>query len=203
MAYKISQTSPSALSTEELLAEIHSFKALAVEVVARYSLILDELKRRRQFHAFMRHPVLSFFREIAADELAPEAALALGNRDLIKAILPLPRDRQIEIANGAAIPVAVRTDAGDIRSDDVPIMRMDAPTLKRAFGPSGIRTVHDQAEMIREEGKIERIGMVTVLRDLHAIKIGNQTIKPEEIIPALRALGYSVEMTRGGVAKAC
>lgn len=203
MAYQISQTSPSALSTEELLAEIQSFKALAVEVVARYSLILDELKRRRQFHAFMRHPVLSFFREIAAQELAPEAALVLGNRELIKAVLPLPVARQIEIANGAAVPVAVRTDAGDIRSDDVPIMRMDAPTLKRAFGPSGIRTVHDQAEMIREEGKIERIGMVTVLRDLHAIKIGNQTIKPEEIIPALRALGYSVEMTRGGVAKAC
>ena len=198
MAYQISQTAPSALSTEELFAEIQSFKALAVEVVARYSLILDELKRRRQSHAFMRHPVLSFFREIAADELAPEAALILGNRDLIKAVLPLPRERQIEVANGAPIPVAVRTDTGDIRSDDVPIMRMDAATMKRAFGPEGIRTVHDQAEMIREEGKIVRIGMITVLHDQHAIKIGSQTIKPEEIIPALRSLGYKVEMTRAG-----
>lgn len=198
MAYQISQTAPASLSTEELLAEIQSFKALAVEVVARYSLILDELKRRRQFHAFMRHPVLSFFKEIAADELAPEAALILGNRELIKSVLPLPRARQIEIANGAAIPVAVRTDAGDIRSDDIPIFRMDAPTLKRAFGPEGIRTVHEQAEMIREEGKVERIGVVTVLRDQHAIKIGNQTIRPEEIIPALRSLGYKVELTRAG-----
>ena len=76
MSYQISQTAPSALSTEELFAEIQSFKALAAEVVARYSLILDELKRRRQSHAFMRHPVLSFFREIAADELAPEASPA-------------------------------------------------------------------------------------------------------------------------------
>ena len=198
MAYQISQTAPSALSTEELFAEIQSFKALAFEVVARYSLILDELKRRRQSHAFMRHPVLSFFREIAADELAPEAAIVLGNRELIKAVLPLPRERQIEVANGAPIPVAVRTDTGDIRSDDVPIMRMDAATMKRAFGPEGIRTVHDQAEMIREEGKIVRIGMITVLHDQHAIKIGGQTIKPEEIIPALRSLGYKVEMTRAG-----
>lgn len=198
MAYQISQTAPSALSTEELFAEIQSFKALAVEVVARYSLILDELKRRRQSHAFMRHPVLSFFREIAADELAPEAALVLGNRELIKAILPLPRERQIEVANGAPIPVAVRTDSGDIRSDDVPIIRMDAATMKRAFGPEGIRPVHAQAEMIREEGKIVRIGMITVLHDQHAIKIGSQTIKPEEIIPALRSLGYKVEMTRAG-----
>jgi len=201
MSYRISQTDPAQLSTEELICEIASFKELAVEVVQRYSLILTELRRRKQFHAFMRHPVLSFFQDLANGELHPEAALVLGNKELIKAVLPLPREKQLEVASGAEIPVATVTGAGDIRSDDVPIQRMDTPTLRRAFGPEGIRPVHEQAEMIRSEGKVERHGMITVLRDEMMLKIGNQKVKPEDLRGPLLALGYSIDLTRHGEKK--
>lgn len=196
MTYSISQTPPSSLSTEELLQEIASFKTLAVEVVSRYSAILAELKARGQYHAFMRHPVLAFFTEIAAGALHPEAALTLGNKALISAVTPLPPEQQLEIARGATVPVACQTDAGEIKSDDMPITRMDNATLKRAFGPDGLRTVNEQAEMIRAAGKVQRIGAVTVLRDEQLLKIGNQKIAPEDLKGPLASLGFRLVLTR-------
>ena len=196
MTYHISQTDPAALTTAELLDEIASFTQLAVEVVARYALILAELKRRRQFHAFMRHPVLSFFQAIAAGTLVPEAALILGNRALISAVMPLPSARQIEIAHGATIDVAVQTPLGEIRGEPMGILRMDPDTLRRVFGPDGIRPLHEQADIIRAEGKIERHGAITVLRDEHLLKIGNQKIRPEDLRGPLAALGYRMALTR-------
>ena len=104
MAYSISQTPTSVLSTEQLLDEIASFEKLAIEVVARYSAILAELKARKQHHAFMRHPVLSFFKEITEGSICPEAALVLGSKHLISAVAPLPKSQQLEISQGAAVP---------------------------------------------------------------------------------------------------
>lgn len=196
MAYQISQTDPAALSTEELLKEIDGFTQLAVEVVQRYALILTELRKRKSFHAFMRHPVLSFFQSIADGAMHPEAALILANKDMISAVLPLPPERQIAVARGEAIPVASVTREGDIKSDDMPIHRMDPGTMRRAFGPEGIRPVHEQAEIIRAEGKIERHGMITVLRDEGLIKVGNQKIRPEDLRGPLLALGYRLDLAR-------
>lgn len=202
MRYHISQTDPATLSTEALLEEIASFKALAVEVVERYSLILKELRRRRQFHAFMRHPVLSFFEAIADGALEPEAALVLGNRELISAVLPLPREKQVEIANGAPVEVAVSAPSGEIKVEPMTIRRMDPSTLKRVFGPEGIRPLHEQAEIIRSEGKIERHGAITVLRDEHALKIGNQKVRPEDLRGPLLALGYRLDRERAATGAA-
>mgnify|MGYP000081721924 CR=1 FL=1 len=196
MTYTISQTPCAELSTEQLLEEIASFKTLAVEVVARYAEILTELKFRGHYHGFMRHPVLSFFKQIAEGSLHPEAALTLGNEKLIAAVAQLPHEQQLEIARGALVPVARRTDTGEIRSDDLPIERMDQPTMRRAFGPDGIRSVHEQAEMIRAEGKVQRIGAVTVLRDEQLLKIGNQKIKPEDLKGPLAALGFRLVLAR-------
>jgi len=202
MTYSISQTPPVSLSTEELLEEIANFKTLAVEVVARYSAILAELKARKQYHAFMRHPVLAFFKEIVAGELHPEAALTLGNKALISAVTPLPMEQQLEIARGATVPVARQTDAGEIKSDDVPITRMDHATMKRAFGPEGLRTVHEQAEMIRAAGKVERHGRITVDRGHGKIRIGGSTFTPDEFQAAFLALGFKIVLARDVSAKA-
>jgi hypothetical protein len=202
MSYHISQTDPATLSTEALLEEIASFKALAVEVVERYSLILMELRKRRQFHAFMRHPVLSFFEAIADGSLQAEAALVLGNRELIAAVLPLPPAKQAEIANGAAVEVAVPTPSGEIKVEPMTIRRMDPPTLKRVFGPEGIRPLHEQADIIREQGKIERHGAITVLRDEQVLKIGNQKVRPEDLRGPLAALGYRLDLARNATEKA-
>lgn len=196
MTYHISQTDPAALSTDELLDEIASFTQLAVEVVARYALILTELRRRRKVHAFMRHPVLQFFQQIVANQLAPEAALILANRALISAVMPLPPARQIEIAHGALIDVAVQTPLGEIKVEPMGILRMDPDTLRRVFGPHGIRPPNEQAHMIRAEGKIERHGAITVLRDEHMLKIGHQKIRPEDLRGPLAALGYRMALTR-------
>ena len=200
MTYSISQTPTAELSTEQLLEEIASFKTLAVEVVARYSAILTELKTRKQYHAFMRHPVLSFFKEIAEGSLHPEAALTLGNRALIAAVAPLPQKKQLEIARGEAVPVARQNDNGEIKSEDVPILRMDPATMRRAFGPDGIRTVHEQAEMIRAEGKVQRVGAVQVLAKEGKLKVGNQKLSPEEIARAMAKLGWECRWV-GGMAK--
>lgn len=200
MTYQISQTDPAELSTEGILHEIEGFKMLAVEVVHRYSLLLAELRKRKQFHAFMRHPILSFFQEIAEGNLDAEAALLLRNREMIKPILPLSAQRQREIAGGSDIAVAVLQDDGSIRSDDMPILRMDKATLKRAFGPSGIRTVAEQADLLRQEVKIEKRTTITAIKDTGVLKIKDQkhelTIKPEELSGPLRDLGYKIVLAR-------
>lgn len=205
MAYRIQKTPLATLSAEQtdrLLARIDGFRRLAVDVVEEYSAILSVLRERRVHHAFMRHPVLSFFQSIVDGEVDAEAALILANRDMIKAVQPLPPERQNAIAKGEEVPVARINDAGEICSDDRPIRLMDPATLRRAFGPEGIRTVHEQAEMIRAEGKVERHGMITVLRDEGLIKVGNQRIKPEELRGPLLALGYSLDLARNATAKA-
>lgn len=197
MTYSISQIDPSGLSTEEITSEIDGFIELAEEVVARLSVLLKELRRRRQPHPFFQHTVLRFWESIAEQTLHPKAAMILANRDMIKAVLPLPRQQQVQIAHGLDIAVATITDTGHIRSDDMPIHRMDPATLRRAFGPEGIRSVHEQAEMIRAEGRVEKHGMITVLRDETMLKIGNQKIKPEDLRGPLLALGYRLDLTRG------
>ena len=190
MAYTISQTDPATLKTEELLEEISSFKTLAAEVAERYAALLKELKKRRKHHPFMRHPALSFFEEIAAQELDAEAAINLSNREMIKAILPLPRGDQKSISHGTPIQVATRNAAGAIVLDEMPITRMDKAHLKRAFGPDGIRPANEQEELLRAEARITRHGAISVLKDEVALKIGNQKIKPEELAAPLLALGY-------------
>ena len=202
MRYHISQTNPATMSTEELTAELGGFAALAAEVAERVSLILAELRKRRQPHPLFAHPVLRFFDAIADRTLSATAAINLGNMEMIKAVLPLSRDEQERVAGGADIPVAALAPDGSVKIDDMPIHRMDTATLKRAFSPDGIRTVHEQAEMIRAEGKITRIGMITVLRDETMLKIGNQKIRPEDLRGPLAALGYSLGLARNATAKA-
>lgn len=196
MTYRISQSDPATLSTEEISAEIDGFIELAEEVVARLSVLLAELRKRRQPHPFFQHAVLRFWESIADQTLHPKAAIILANRDMIKAIIPLPHKDQLEIAYGRHVPVAVTRADGSVASDDMPIQRMDTATLRRAFGPAGLRTVHEQIEMIREEGSVTRIGMITVLRDEQALKIGNQKIRPEDLKGPLAALGYSLDLRR-------
>lgn len=202
MRYQISQTNPSEMTTEELTGELAGFVELGAEVAARMSVILRELRKRRQPSPLFHHPVLRFFESIADNTLHPEAAIMLGNRDMIAAVLPLPKQKQLEIAYGADVPVAAISNDGSIKSDDIPIRRMDSATLRRAFGPEGLRPVHEQAEMIRSEGKIERQGMITILRDEQMLKIGNQKIKPEELRGPLAALGWSINLARNAESKA-
>lgn len=196
MAYRISQTDPAVLSSEELKAELDGFTALAVEVAERMSLILRELRNRRQAHPFFRHPVLRFFQDIADQNLDAEAAISLTNAELIRAVLPLARARQREISRGAELAVANIALDSRVETESMPIFRMDSATLRRVFGPDGIRSITDQAEIIRSEGRVERHGMITVLRDECLIKIGNQKIKPEDLRGPLLALGYTLDLSR-------
>lgn len=202
MTYTVSQTDPAEMTAEALLAEIDGFKFLAVDVVERLSLIMSELRRRRLPHPFFKDRILSFWQSISDQTLAAEAAIILANRNMIKAVIPLPRSEQIEVANGREIPVATITPDGHIKSDYIPIHRMDPATLSRAFGPGGIRTVQEQAEIIRAEGRVERIGAITVLRDEQVLKIGNQKIRPEDLRGPLRSLGYKVELDRAVLGRA-
>lgn len=193
MTYSISQTDPATLSTEEIHEEIASFATLAAEVVDRWAVLLKELARRRAPHPMFRHPVMQFWESIAECKLSPRAAVLLADRNrgtMIRAVLPLSVKDQDGIAEGRAVAVAVQTDTGEIKSDDMPITRMDPATLKRAFGPDGIRTVHEQAEMIRAEGKVQRVGSLVVLRDEGVMKAGNMKLTPEEVAKAMRELGW-------------
>lgn len=201
MTYSISQTDPAQLSTEELTAEIDGFIELAEEVVARLSVILSELRKRRQPHPFFQHAVLRFWESIADESLHPKAAIILANRDMIKAVIPLPHKDQLEVAYGRNVPVAVLKEDGTVGSDDIPIHRMDPQTMRRAFSDEGIRPVYDQAEIMRAEQTIERHGMITVLKDEVMLKIGNQKVKPEDLRGPLMALGYSLDLARNVTSK--
>lgn len=198
MTYSISQTDPANLSTEEIHKEIASFATLAAEVVDRWAVLLKELSKRRAPHPMFRHPVMQFWESIAEHKLSPRAAVLLADRKrgtMIRAVLPLPIVEQEAIAEGREIPVAVRTEAGEIKADHLPIHRMDPATMNRAFGPEGIRSVYEQTEIIRAVGRIERHGAITVLRDEVMLKIGNQKVKPEDLRGPLLALGYRLDVT--------
>ena len=193
MSYQFSQRPPASMSTEDLIGELDGFTALAAEVAVRVSLLLKELRARRQHHPFFHHPVLKFFKDIANLKLDAVAAIRLTNGDLIRAVLPLPTDYQRAIALGRKIPVATFNQAGEIVSDDMEIRHMDPSTLRRAFGPDGIRSVYEQTRLLRAESKVERHGLITVLRDEVMLKIGNQRIRPEELRLPLMALGFRLD----------
>ena len=118
----------------------------------------------------------------------------LANTPMIKAVLPLPHEDQIEIAHGKEIAVAT-ADGG---YENKEIKRMDQPTLKRVFGPHGIRSIKAQSEMIRAAGKIERIGMITILRDENAIKVSGVKLTWEEIGRAARQAGHRLFLNELG-----
>lgn len=200
MTYRISQTDPAQLSTEEIHEEIAGFSVLAAEVVARWAALLRELSVRRAPHPMFNHPVMQFWRSIVEYKLSPRAAVLLADRNkgaMIRAVLPLPIGEQERIAEGKELPVAMLTDTGDIIRDDKPITRMDQQTIRRVFGPSGIRSFDEQREILKEEAKVHRIGTVTVLHEEGALKIGNQKLTPDELRKALWALGYDLTLRQG------
>ena len=198
MSYRISNTDPASMSTDGLLSELEGFVELAAEVADRMSVVLKELRRRREKHPFFYHPVLGFFTEIADGKLDSEAAILLGNRSLIRAVLPLPKSKQKDIAKGAEVVVALSIDGAVDRplKDAMPIRRMDASTLRRAFGPSGIRSFEEQSRMLRKEGSVTREGSIKVLHDEHMLQVGMVKIKPEDLSAPLRYLGYKLELVR-------
>lgn len=198
MKLQTPNTAPAKMTTEELLAALDGIRALSVQVIEYLSDVLKELRKRRVQHDFFNDRILSFWQEISSRQLAAEAAIGLANRPMIKAVLPLPLKEQIEVAHGKEIAVATM----DGKTEHKTIHRMDQPTLRRAFGPHGIRSIKAQVEMIRAEGRVERIGMVTVLRDEQVLKIGNQKITPEELRGPLMALGYSLDLSRRATTKA-
>jgi hypothetical protein len=205
MSNHIPNTGPAQMTTAQILDEMDAYKALAVDVLKCWALLLRELAARKQSHPMFAHPVMKFWEGLADESIHPQAAVLLADRSdckRIKAVAPLRPGEQLEIAEGKKIPVAELADSGEIRSADMSIHWMDNATLKRAFGPEGIRPVHEQAEMIREEGKATRHGSVTVLHDETMLKIGNQKIKPEELRGPLMALGYTLEVSRNAKRKA-
>ena len=52
--------------------------------------------------------VLRFWESIADNRLHPKAAILLANRDMIKAVIPLPHKQQLEIAYGKEIATATQ-----------------------------------------------------------------------------------------------
>lgn len=192
----VSQLNPAEMTTEALLAELDGFKTLAAEVVERLALILKVLRARRQPHPLFHDRILRFWEHLADQTLSPEAAVLLANQNTIRAILPLPRQDQVEIARGRDIPVAEADGLGAINVVQMPINRMDGPTLRRVFGPDGIRSVAQQADCLAADGRVQRFGMITVIEAEQLLKIGNQKIRPEDLRGPLAVLGYSLDLTR-------
>lgn len=192
----VSNEDPKKMTTADIIGEMKNIRELAENVVRRYSALMAELRARGEKPPFTYHPVLSFWKEVHDEKLAPEAAVSLANRNTIKAILPLPIEKQVEVAKGIDIPVAVLKPDGEIASDDIPINRMDAKTLSRAFGPSGIRTVYEQAEIIKEEMKVRKPKRAIAIVDEGVVKIGSIKITPEELRGPLLALGYKLTLSR-------
>lgn len=195
MTNLVSQADPRTLSIEDIYAEISSFGDLGAAILVRWASLMQELARRKVNSPMFAHPIMRFWKNIVDNSLHPEAAMLLcGSGSMISAILHLSRDRQLAIAMGEAIPVATIAPDGTIRSDDLPIVQMDTATLRRAFCNKGIRSVSEQADIIRNDGRMERRGMFTLLHREGVVRIGNQKISPTD--PNLRAcfleLGFAI-----------
>jgi len=182
------------MDVNQLLTFIDGIRALSIDVVEQLSEALSELRKHRVKHHFFNDRILSFWREINSKQLAAEAAIGLANRPMIMAVLPLPHKDQVEITHGKEIAVANYEG----KTEHLPIHRMDGPTLKRAFGPDGIRSIKAQAEMIHAAGKIERIGMITILRDENAVKVSGVKLTWEEIGRAARQAGHRLILNELG-----
>lgn len=188
------------MATEDIISAFGQIQVLAADVVMWYAEALKELRKRGIMNNLFQHAILRFWKSLLDESLSPIAAIHLGNSALIKAVLPLQREEQEEVAMGRPVPVATVTDTGEIRSDDLPITRMDSPTLKRAFGPEGIRPVHEQAEMIRAEGVVKKVGGFTVYANEGAIRC-NRKFSLDELPAVAAQLGYrlTVEFVGGGI----
>ena len=125
MAYIISRRDPVNMETKEIFAEFDGFTALAVEVVERYSALLVELRKRREPHPFFRHTVLAFFQSIADGQLAPEAAIVLGNQAMIVTLVI------------AAAPYVARMVESSIKEVDAGVIE-----AAQAMGTSSFKIVY-------------------------------------------------------------
>lgn len=190
-------TAPADMTTEDLLAVVDGIRALSVDVVEYLSGVLAELRTRRISHHFFSDRILSFWQEISANQLAAEAAIGLANRPMIKAVLPLTQKDQIEITHGKEIAVA-RDDGA---TENMTIFRMDGPTLNRAFGPHGIRSIKAQSEIIRASAKVEQHGTFKVYPDKGAFRVHGE-VTPEDCRATFLRLGYTIELARNANQKA-
>ena len=203
MMHTTPQTDPDTMTISEKLAEIAGFKDYAVKTVKRLAILMRSLRKDGAKNIpNSTHAVLKFYQEIANETLNPEAAILLKNASMIKAVMHLPHDQQLAVARGQEIAVAVIQSSGQMANENLPIQRMGPDLLKRVFSEHGIRSLKGQSAIIRENGKTERHGMVTVLQDEVMLKIGNQKITPEELRGPLMALGYSLELSRNSDRKA-
>lgn len=203
MSLSISQADPKQLSTREILDEMSGFAALAAAVVERWAVLLKELASRRVGHPMFHHPVMQFWMSIENHTLSAEAAIQLaGCRDgrMIRAVLPLSLSEQVEVANGLEIPVAVLTEAREVKTEHMPIHRMDIATLIRVFGPDGIRGLSEQERMLRATKEVVRVGRLSVVVDDGVLKVGNMKLLPREVAKAMEMLGWECRWV-GGVVK--
>lgn len=193
----ISQTDPDTMTIAEKLAELAGFKDFAADAVKRQAVLMRSLRKDGHKHIpYTTNAVLRFYQSIADDRLNSEAAVLLANGPMIKAVMPLPHDQQIDVARGREIAVAVVRPDGQVSNENMPITRMGPEVLKRVFSPSGIRSVQAQASIIRRNGKTERIGAMTYYRDEGVIRFGNQRFSEDELRDMLISAGVHWVMPR-------
>lgn len=183
------------MATEEIISELEGFKDLAASIAKRMAILLKELRSRRIPHPLFFHPIMRFFEEISGDALHPEAAVLLGQRKLIRSVLPLSKSQQLDIAKGCDLPVVMIDPSNTIVHSKSSIFQMSPATLRIVFGPDGLRSLAEQEDIIRKS-RCAKFGSITVLSDLSMLKIGNQKIAPEDLKLPLRTLGYDLRLIR-------
>ena len=168
--------------------------------IKKNCLILAELDARNalsdQMRTLTKQGTFRWFREIAADKLAPAVAFACGdNYPLIQGLMRLPVPAQENIAAGQEIPVAERIK-GEIKEVTKPIWRIDYAEISRVFGDKGVRTIKEQTAMLRAEdaGSIStgllQEGRIGIDLQKNTLRFGMMKVDVSELTAPLRKLGF-------------
>lgn len=159
--------------------------------------LLNELRQRSFNHPLMGHPLYRKFDKVASGVLTPKAVLGFaGYPTALELIQNVDTEMQDRLAAGEKVPVVSKDTAGRYVFEQKPVLQMDASTLKRVFGPDGIRSREDQEHMLAAElkqpVKVKVTASIAVIPKKEKIQVGKTTISLDDMREPLRLLGYKL-----------
>lgn len=183
----------------DALAAMTTIVATSVFTMAE---ILVEMKSRGMDHDLMRRGPLRWYKEIASFKLDPEVALHLGgNASLVPLLLPLKVGTQLSLCTAGTLIAFPEIGAtGKIVTTERTLFQLSTTQLAQIFCETGIRSRHEQLRILHSDQKksmVRQTGRVRVDVKAGILMCGAMKLEPQELVPALRALGYKLQRIKG------
>jgi hypothetical protein len=179
------------MTNEQLLAELASSLKATAQSLLRLAVVWCELERRGVDLDDFRCNLTRHLPMIASGVLSPDAVIAFSGRPrLLSRVASLPVEKQIALARGEEVSVAVPGEESII---SLKVSQIPNSRLGIVFGDGVIRTPKQQrlaiGEIIRgRKKKVDdgsRVYRPKYDPDEGTVKVGAMTVKASEVIGAM------------------